>query len=244
MLRALGILELMMEAGKPVTVAEIIGGLGIPKSTAYELVNTLSAAGYLEPHGDNKHLFLGRKLFELGAAYRSQVDLLKDGSRTIAALRDLTGETVQLSVLDGTMMLVLLKEEGSNPIRIVSTVGSRVPVNWAASGRLLVSDLDDQALVELLEGTVRQSPSGRAQLDVDVLVKEVRQARKRGFATEVNETNQHAGCVAAPVYDGSGRCIAAISIVVPAARLTTQNRSRLVAEVRDAANKLSRRLGA
>ena len=242
-LRALGILELMMEAGKPMTVAEIIAGLRLPKSTAYELVNTLTGAGYLEAHGD-KHLFLGRKLFELGTAYRSQVDLLKDGSRTIAELRDITGETVQLSVLDGRMMLVLLKEEGSNPIRIVSNVGSRVPVNWAASGRLLVSDLDDAALVELLEGTVRQSPSGRAQLDVGVLVKEVRQARKRGYATEVNETNEHAGCVAAPVYDGSGRCIAAISVVVPSARLTARHRSSLVAEVTGAASRLSRRLGA
>ncbi len=41
------------------------------------------------------------------------------------------------------MMLVLLKEEAAHPIRIISRVGSRVPINWAAAGRLLVSDLDD-----------------------------------------------------------------------------------------------------
>jgi DNA-binding IclR family transcriptional regulator len=242
--RALGILELMMEAGKPLTVAEIIARLGIPKSTAYELVNTLSEAGYLAPQGGDNRLFLGRKLFELGSAYRNQVDLIKDGSRTIEALRDLTGETVQLSVLDGDMMLVLMKEEGSNPIRIVSQVGSRVPVNWAASGRLLVSDLDDRALRNLLAGTVRQSPSGRAKLDVGVLVKEVRNARKQGYATETNETNEHAGCVAAPVFDSSGRCVAAISIVAPAARLTASNRTKLIAAVTDAAARLSHRFGA
>ncbi len=243
-LRALGILELMMTSGKPLTVAEIIAALRIPKSTAYELVNTLAGAGYLESQGDDKRLFLGRKLFELGSAYRSQVDLIKDGGRVIAELRDRTGETVQLSVLDGAMMLVLLKEEGSNPIRIVSQVGSRVPVNWAASGRLLVSDLDDPALTDLLRKTVRQSPTGRAKLDVDALVREIRQARKRGYATEVNETNEHAGCVAAPVYDSSGRCVAAISIVVPTARLTARHRSQLVADVTDAASRLSHRLGA
>ena len=236
-LRALGILELMMETGEPLVVADIIARLGIPKSTAYELVNTLTLAGYVEPRGGDKRLFLGRKLFELGTAYRSQVDLVKDGSRTIADLRDLTGETVQLSVLDGRMMLVLMKEEGSNPIRIVSHVGSRVPVNWAASGRLLVSDLEDRA-------TMRQSPSGRAKLDVETLVAEVREARRRGYATEVNETNEHAGCVAAPVFDSTGRCIAAISVVVPAARLTAENRTRLTAAVTEAANRLSRRLGA
>ena len=242
--RALGIFELMMETGEPLTVADIIGRLGIPKSTAYELVNTLTDTGYVEPHGKDNRLFLGRKLFELGSAYRSQVDLIKDGSRIIEELRDLTGETVQLSVLDGAMMLVLMKEEGSNPIRIVSQVGSRVPVNWAASGRLLVSDLDEQDLRELLGNTVRQSPSGRAKLDIDVLIKEIRQARKQGHASEVNETNEHAGCVAAPVFDSSGHCIAAISVVAPTTRLTAASRSRLVAAVTDAATRLSRRLGA
>lgn len=243
-LRALAILELMMEAGRPLLVAEIIAALRIPKSTAYELVNTLTAAGYLAPHGGDKRLFLGRKLFELGSAYQNEVDLVKDGSRTIADLRDRTGETVQLSVLDGTMMLVLMKEEGSNPIRIVSHVGSRVPVNWAASGRLLVSDLGDGELREFLRGTVRQSPTGRARLDIDDLVREIRRARKLGYAIEVNETNEHAGCVAAPVFDKSGRCVAAISIVAPAAKLTARNRAGLVAAVTDAAKALSHRLGA
>ena len=70
-------------------------------------------------------------------AYRSHVDLLKDGSRIAEQLRDETGETVQLSVLDNDLMMVLLKEEGVRPLRIISQVGSRVPVNWAAAGRLL-----------------------------------------------------------------------------------------------------------
>ena len=233
-----------MESGEPLTVADIIKRLGIPKSTAYELVNTLSDTGYVEPQGRDNRLFLGRKLFELGSAYRNQVDLIKDGGKTIEDLRDLTGETVQLSVLDGNMMLVLVKEEGNNPIRIVSQVGSRVPVNWAASGRLLVSDLGDDQLRDLLTGTVRQSPSGRAKLDVDVLIREIRQVRKQGYATEVNETNEHAGCVAAPVFDNTGHCVAAISIVTPATRLTANNRPRLIAAVTDAARRLSHRLGA
>lgn len=242
--RALGIFELMMETGEPITVGDIISRLGIPKSTAYELINTLNDAGYVEPHGRENRLFLGRKLYELGSAYRNQVDLIKDGSRTVENLRDLTGETVQLSVLDGTMMLVIVKEEGSNPIRIVSQVGSRVPINWAASGRLLVSDMDDEELREFLKDTVSQSPSGRAKIDVSVIVREVRQARKQGFATEVNEANEHAGCVAAPIFDYTGRCVAAISIVVPTTRLTPTYRNQLIEAVTDAAKNLSHRLGA
>lgn len=241
--RALDIFELMLKHNQPVTVAQIIAELAIPKSTAYELVRTLSDGDYLEPAGKGSGLFLGRRLHELGMAYRSHVDLLRDGSRIAEELRNETGETVQLSVLENDLMMVLFKEEGIRPLRIISTVGSRVPVNWAAAGRLLVSDLDDEALTTLLTATNRQSPTGRAILDVKKLITQIRKFRRQGFATELNETNEHAGCVAAPVIDGAGHCIAALSIVAPEQRLAKPNRDQLIAAVIAAAQKLSRRLG-
>lgn len=241
--RALAILELIMEHGRPMSIPEVIDRLSIPKSTAYELVNLLSRSGYVSSAGGSRNLFLGRKLFELGMAYRSQVDLLKDGGRVVERLRDDTGETVQLSVLDADLMLVLLKEEGNKPLRIISQIGSRFPVNWAASGRLLVSDLDDTRLRDLLTRTVRPSASGRAKTDIELVMSEIRLFRAQGYGIEVNEANEHAGCVAAPVIDNSGRCIAAISIVVPSQRMVKPNRGKLVDAVCAAATELSRRLG-
>jgi IclR family KDG regulon transcriptional repressor len=242
--RALEIFEFLLQLDAPTTIGEIVSALQIPKSTAYELVRTLSDSGYLEPGRRGGGIFLGRKLFELGMAYRAQVDLLRDGSQIVEELRNDCGETVQLSVLENDMMLVLLKEEGSHPVRIISRVGSRVPVNWAASGRLLVSDLDDNELNSLLSKSVRQSPTGRATVEVDKFIQQVRKARKQGFFSEVNETNEHAGCVAAPVIDGSGRCVAAISIVAPEHRLTKANREALTKKACTAAAELSKRLGA
>ncbi len=241
--RALDILELMLRRGEPLTVAQMVTDLSIPKSTAYELVRTLSEGDYLAPSGHGGGLFLGRKLLELGMAYRGHVDLLKDGARIAEELRDETGETVQLSVLDKDLMMVLLKEEGVHPLRIISQVGSRVPVNWAAAGRLLVSDMDDKALAALLSSTSLPSPTGRALLDVEKLIAQIRRFRKQGYAVELNEANEHAGCVAAPVIDGSGRCIAALSVVAPEQRLTRSNRDSLIEQVKSAAEKLSLRLG-
>ena len=241
--RALDILELMLQRAKPVTVAQIIAELAIPKSTAYELVRTLSKAGYIGPSGKGSGLYLGRKLLELGMAYHSHVDLLRDGSLIADELRNETGETVQLSVLENGMMMVLLKEEGIRPLRIISNVGSRVPVNWAAAGRLLVSDLDDKALNGLLTATMRNSPTGKANTDVKKLIAQIRRFRRQGYATDLNEANEHAGCIAAPVVDASGRCVAALSVVVPEQRLVKSNREKLIVSVINAAERLSHRLG-
>ena len=79
---------------------------------------------------------------------------------------------------------------------------------------------------------------------VDRLMQQVRRFRRQGYATELNEANEHAGCVAAPVIDAAGQCVAAISIVAPEQRLGRTNRDKLVAEVRAAAARLSDRLGA
>ncbi|MFT3988115.1 IclR family transcriptional regulator [Aestuariivirga sp.] len=239
--RAFDILGLMLREGKPLTVAQIIASLSIPKSTAYELVRTMADARYIAPAGNG--FFLGRMLFELGMAYHNSIDLLRDGRGIARELRDETGETVQLSVLEDDLMVVLLKEEGVHSLRIISNAGSRVPVNWAAAGRLLVSDLDDAALEDLLKKTVRQSPTGRAITDVHKLSAQIRRFRKQGYATELNETNEHAGCIAAPVIDASGRCIAALSVVVPEQRLARPNRDVLMASVINAARKLSGLVG-
>jgi DNA-binding IclR family transcriptional regulator len=233
----------MLDRGGPVTVAQIIAELRIPKSTAYELVRTLNEADFVAPASKGSGLFIGRKLYELGMAYRSHVDLLRDGALIAEELRDETGETVQLSVLDNGMMMVLLKEEGRGHLRIISNVGTRVPVNWAAAGRLLVSDYTDAELESLLKKTVRQSPTGNAVMDVEKLIAQIKKFRRLGYATELNEANEHAGCIAAPVLDAAGRCFAAISVVVPEQRLNKPNRERLIASVMGAAEKLSRRLG-
>jgi DNA-binding IclR family transcriptional regulator len=161
----------------------------------------------------------------------------------VEELRDLTGETVQLSILENDTMVVVMKEDGIMPIRIYSRVGSRVPVNWAAAGRLLVSDLPDEELSGLLGREARQSPTGNAVTDVAALVEQIRRFRRQGYAVETNEVNEHAGCVAAPVVDGSGRCVAAVSIVAPEQRLGPENQQRLIEAARQAARRLSSRLG-
>lgn len=216
--RAVSILGLIHDSGRAQRVADVVASLGIPKSTAYELIRVMAAEGLVAPTEDGRFA-LGRRLHELGTGYSVQVDLLREGTRVVRALRDETGETVQLSIMDGTLMQVLLKEEGNRAVRIISNAGSRVPVNWAAAGRLLVSDMEDGPLARLLADTARPSPTGRAETDPARLIAQVRRYRAQGHAVEIGETNEQAGCVSAPVFDATGCVVAALSVVAPEQRL-------------------------
>lgn len=241
--RAIGMMGILLKHGEPMRVAELATALSIPRSSAYVIIRELTGARYLA-RSDSGMFYLGPMLFELGMAYGSKIDLVKEGASIVKLLRDSTGETVQLCILDGGELLVLMKEEGSRPVHIISRVGSRVPVNWAAGGRLIVSDLGEQDLRRLLRDTVRPSPTGKASTDVEHLIRQVRKCRDKGYSIEIGETNEHAGCVAAPVHDATGRCVAAISIAVPEQRLKLPNRKWLIDAVRQAARTLSERVGA
>ncbi len=239
--RAIRMLEVLQQRSEPMRVSELASALRIPRSSAYVIVRELTGARLLSTSLDRR-VFLGPRLYELGMDYRDKVDLLREATPLVRNLRDSTGETVQLSVLDVDSLLVLMKEEGTQPVRIVSRVGSRVPVNWAAGGRLIVSDLPESQLRELLRATMRASPTGKATTNDEVFIRQVKKAREQGFFIEIGETNEHAGCIAAPVHDTSGRCIAALSIAVPEQRLRSPNRQRLLEAVQSGAKLLSDRI--
>lgn len=240
--RATSIIRLIHESGEPRSVADMVSLLSIPKSTAYDLVRVMVDEGLITPREDGRFA-LGRSLHEFGRGYSANVDLLREGTAIMRALRDETGETVQLSVMDGSLMHVLHKEEGTRAVRIISQIGSRLPVNWAASGRLLVSDLDDAALTGLLRTTVAPSPTRRAETDVTRLIAQIRACRAQGYSVEIGETNDHAGCIAAPILSADGICIAALSVIAPEHRLHTSDFERLVEAVVRRALEMSRTLG-
>lgn len=237
--RAVDILGLIEQSGRSLSVAEIVSALKLPRSTAYEIIRVLLETNLLAQSQQEARFTLGRRLFEFGMHYRNQDRLLQEGSRVLSALRDETGETVQLSILDEDRVNIVLKEEGNRAVRIISNVGSRVPVNWSAAGRLLVSDFADEDLRRFLERTIAPSPTGRAEMDVPTLMQQVRFYRARGFSTEINEANEHAGCIGAPVLDQEGRCVAAISLAAPESRLHSDEFDALRTEVEAGASRLS-----
>lgn len=240
-LRAFDIFELIKARGEALGVPEISAHLGIPRSTSYDLIRTLIQADYLEKLPDAR-CGLGRKLYELGAAYVGQSPLLHHGGEAVRTLRDETRETVQLSVLDSGLMLVVLKEEGLQPVRIISKVGTRVPCNWAAAGKVLLAYLATDEARQILGATVSASPTGKAVTDIDQLCNMLVRTRRAGYGIEVGEVNSHSGCVAAPVFDEAEHCVAALSIAVPQQRLKGRDRDTLIVAVRSAADTLSMRI--
>lgn len=243
--RALEILELFLDRPRSLSVPDIIARLGLPRTTAHELVHTLLESGYLARVEDQPYRFtLGLRVFELGSAYGAPLDLVTEGQKVAVKVSETCDETVQMAIRDGAEAVFIAKVDSSQMVRLVSTVGSRLPAHCTAVGKMLLSALSDEELVTLykdIKQLPRMTPNSITSLKQ--LQQEMVQVRAHGFAYDDCESNLHVRCVAAPVYSHKGKMVSAMSISVPVMRMNAKRQAELAALVQRAAEDLSRRLG-
>ena len=243
--RGLDILELFLDR-EVLSAPEVVRALGLPRTTVHELLATLAARGWLVAiGGDSPRYRLGVRAFELGSVYLRSLDLT-DSVRAVAQkLAADTGETVQAGVLDEDQVVYIAKVDSIHPVRLVSTVGGRLPAHCTAVGKALLSGLSDRRLDELFpRGSELPRLTENSIRDPERLKAALARIRRQGVAYEQRESNPEAACVAAGIRDRTGQIVAALSISVPTSRWNTARRRELAEAVRASADGLSRDLGA
>ena len=239
--RALQILDHLQKEGRPATAYEIARAVHAPLSTIYVIVDDLVDKEMLD-RTDGGLLWLGPRLYHYGLTYARSLDLLNVAVHEMHELARGSGETVQVCGRDGDDMVVLAMEEGLDHFQVTSRVGTRSPLNWTASGRLLVGHLPEAERLEIFGRSATASPTGRAETDKAQLSRSAAAALEQGLSIQAGESDFSVACIAAPICDSQGACRATISIVVPDMKVTQKNPD-LVALVKESARRIETRLG-
>ncbi|GAF49040.1 IclR family transcriptional regulator [Rhodococcus wratislaviensis] len=243
--RGLDILELFVDNSEGLRVPDITQMLDLPRASAHELVATLVDRGYLEPVPEAPNRFvLGVRAFRLGAAYERDLDLASVGRESARKVASACGETVQIVIRDGSFAVFIVRIDSTHSFRLVSHVGSRLPAYCTAGGKVLLASVSDGELGSLFPSDDELAPMTPDSIDNrQRLFAELTTARERGWAEENKESNVDVACVAAPVRDRSGTCVAAMSISVPIMRWSDEGKDNYVRLVLDGANEMSSKLG-
>lgn len=239
--RALQIFDHLQRVEQATTAYEIARAIGAPLSTIYSIIDDLVDKDLLD-RDSNGLIWLGQRLYHYGLSYARSLDLLTAAMAEMHELARQSTETVQVCGRDQDMMVVLAMEDGTGQFNVSSRVGSRSPLNWTASGRLLVGHLPEDELLRIFARSARVSPTGRAETDPKVLAENAHEALAQGLSIQAGESDFAVACIAAPVLDASGRCHATMSIVVPEHKVH-QKDPDLIALVRDSARRVESRLG-
>lgn len=191
---------------------------GVPKASAYRLVQELVRWGLLERVGDRYQL--GIKVFELGQRVPISAVLRKVSRPLLVDLFAATRATVHLAVLEGGHVLYVEKVAGEANVHTHSEVGGRLPATCTATGKMLLATRPEAAAVlDRLGRTGVSRPTSRSAASSDELKGQLAEIRRKGFAVELEETLVGYGSVAVPVAGWDGDVYAAISATAPVNRL-------------------------
>ena len=237
--RAFDILDHLHEAKKPLRPNEIAIAIGAPKSTTYDIVGVLMNRGILEPADADGRVFLGRRLFLFGLSHSNQFDVMRLADGYLARLSSETGQTAQFCVIENGKYVVAQMKEGEQHFRISSGVGEPVALPLTASGRLLISHLDNDAILKAIPKEDFDLPNGR-RLSEKTFLKEVTAARVEGFHS--NDSGKFTHCFAAAVYDEARRCVATLCLLTPREE-GHQNHRRYKQTLLEVARDMSSRIG-
>ncbi|MDK2823537.1 MAG: IclR family transcriptional regulator, regulon repressor [Clostridia bacterium] len=240
--RALQIMEVFSSEKRELGVTEIAQSLGIHKSTVFGLLATLENRGYVEQNLENGKYKLGLKLFELGNLVQEGMDLRSLAAPFIAELVDKYGETVHLVIHDKGEVVYIDKRESLSNIRILSRVGSRLPMHCTGVGKCLLAFMAEEDIQLVIKKGLRPFTPNTI-IDAEKLKQELATIRNNGYAFDLEEIEMGLRCVAAPIKNHKGEVIAAISLSGPSMRMDEEKMLQLIEPIKTAALKISRSLG-
>jgi IclR family KDG regulon transcriptional repressor len=222
-------------------VSDLARHLGIAKSTAHRLLATLTDQSLLEQDPQTGRYRLGLAIFDLAAAAQS-TDLHEAVAGPMTELRNRTGETVHVAVLDGRDVVYVERLDSPNTLRLFLEVGRRNSAHSTGCGKAMLASLRPEQLDRLLSGWVLEQKTPHTITDVTKLRAELGETRRRGYSVNRRESEVGVISVGAPIRDVTGRTVAAISVAGPAERLEPHEFA--VAQVTmEVAAAVSRRMG-
>jgi DNA-binding IclR family transcriptional regulator len=239
--RSLDVLEALTAADE-LRLTEIAEAVHLLPSTTHRVLATLLERGYVAQNPATGRYLLGHKVLEIGSQIARRASLLRSLAQVhLVDVREATGETSALVLLNGDRVVYVAQEAGTQSVRLIADLGVSFPAHTAAGGRAILAfspaDTVDAVLSHPELGVTSQAEGRR-------LVAELEEIRGRGWAIDDERLEDGVVCVAAPVFGHTGLPMAAISVSGPSGRMQRLGYESVGALLAREAELLSRKIRA
>jgi DNA-binding IclR family transcriptional regulator len=237
--RALDLLEHLGASDGDMSLADLARATGLQPPTAHRLLQTLVQRDWVVRNPSTTHYRLSRKLLSIVGDIEARTARLRALARPhLIALRNDTGESTNLVVLDGLAAVYIDQVPSQRPIHMFTEIGARVPAYASGAGKAMLA-FQTSAVDRALGRHALEALTDHTLTDYAALKRALRQARARGYAFDNEEYELGVACTAAPIRGGDGIAVAAISVSAPAVRWRAVDRARLGRQVAQHADEIS-----
>jgi DNA-binding IclR family transcriptional regulator len=219
--KAIKVLEFIAESGRDVSLTEVANSLGMPKTTVFRYLQTLSATMFLSHDADRDRYGIGMRFRNLARTDGSMHRLRQVAVPVMRELNQTFNETINLAIESDGQIVYIEIIESTRTLRMQARVGSRNPLHTTALGKAILAHLSDTARDALLARGLPEQ-TYRSIVDSSVLRRQLKEIRARGYAIEIGENEESAMCIGVPILDDLSYPIAAISLSAPEQRQTDE----------------------
>jgi DNA-binding IclR family transcriptional regulator len=241
-LKAIDILQTFSTEEPRLSLAEISDRLGLPKSTAHNLLSTLLARGFIEKTQEGRYA-LGTAIVPLTQAVRINVELRDRAAPLLRQLADAVRESVYLTVLDGDYGLYIYAVESPHRLLARTAVADRVALHCTSVGKAILSRLPWDEVEGIVGRVGMERFTDRTIISLDTLRSELEETRERGYALDRGEHEVGNYCVGAPILNAQGRVIGSCSVSAADPALIHDKLADRASRVMYTAQEISRRMG-
>jgi DNA-binding IclR family transcriptional regulator len=221
----------------PVSLKVLAADTGLHPSTAFRILASAIENDLVAREGS--HYRLGIRLLQLGSRVASHQDLRREARPLMEALRDRTGETVNLTVREGDEVVYLDRALPERMMRVEQRIGSRAPLHVTAVGKMMLGELGDPFVRAYAERTGLPPYTRHTIASSERLLEAVHQVSADGYALDNEEAEEGVGCIGTLIRDSTGAVVAGLSISAPIER----RQDAWIPLVQQAGRRISERLG-
>jgi DNA-binding IclR family transcriptional regulator len=242
--KALSILRSFTAPEPELSATEVARKVGIPWSTTFRILKTLTEEGLLHYDSKNGRKYsIGLALYELGGLYLGTTDIFKAAGLVVKTLNKLTSECVSVSIFDKGHTVIIMKEEPRYHFRFHRYIGERLPAYSTSTGKALLSELSDLEIDSIVLGENLPPLTKKTIATKAEFKKELAEIRKTGVSFDKEGSYEGVEGIASKILNNNGKAIAAMCFVVPTFRMNDSKRQVLANLIKLGCSLTSYRLG-
>jgi IclR family pca regulon transcriptional regulator len=209
------------DAGREkLAIADVARLTDLDRATARRCLLTLAELGYA--HYDGKFFTLTQKILRLGHSYLTATPLPRLVQPVLERLSEATGESASVSVLEGTEIIYVARASQKRVMSINLNPGSRLPAYCSSMGRVLLAALPKGEAETVLRASALVANTGFTKTDPVALLAELDRVKAQGYAVIDQELEVGLRSIAVPLFNASGKVVAALNFGAQAARVSVE----------------------
>lgn len=225
--RAATLLDTISRYSKPVKLKVLSADTGLHPSTAHRILRSLIDNRFVDrdTNGDYR---LGQRLLQIGNRLHGNIDLRAVALPYMERLRDNLGETVNLTIREGDVVIYFEKATPNRMMHVQQVIGVRAPLHVTAVGKLILGMSGEEEICNYAQRTNLPSYTRNTLSSLPALTEECLSSIKQGYALDNEEAEIGVGCIGVLLYDRSGSVTAGLSVSAPIERRKDEWISELV----------------